>query len=491
MVASNLLDLVGSPALAEGEGPLYQRLAAALGAAVDRGDAWPGMLLPPERVLADRLGVSRSTVVAAYQVLQAAGTVERRQGSGTRVAASAGRGASSAREAELVETLHRNVLFRGVIEGTGGSVDFLGSTLPATARMTPDLIAAAGEELASAAAHPGYFPHGYPPLQAAVAQQLTARGLPTSPRQVLITNGAQQAISLAMAFLLHRGDLVAIESPSYPGARDAATAAGAQIVPIPVGMDGARLGSLADILARHAPRLVYLNPTFQNPTGSVMPDAARAEVARLVGRHDVVLIDDCAVEELTMGEEPPPPIAVHAPDALILTVGTMSKLFWGGLRVGWVRAPLPLLSRLTGYKAMLDLGSSLPGQILATHLMADIVAVREERRAMVAANFRLLGSLLSDLLPTWSWSMPRGGLSLWVRLPVGNARDLAAEGHRHGVAVLPGATMSPEHSFDGHLRLVISRPPDVLTDGMRRLAAAWEIYLPRAEAGSEALEVVV
>lgn len=491
MSVNSLLDLVGSPALADGEGPLYQRLAAALSDAVDRGVAWPGMLLPPERILADRLGISRSTVVAAYQRLQAAGTVERRQGSGTRVAATAGRGASSAREAELVETLHRNVLFRGAIEGTGGSVDFLGSHLPATSRMSPALIAAAGEELASAAAHAGYFPQGYPPLQAAIARQLTARGVPTSPRQVLVTNGAQQAISLAISFLLHHGDLVAMENPGYPGALDAATAAGAQIVPIPVGMDGARLGSLADILARHSPRLVYLNPTFHNPTGSVMPDAARAEVARLVGRHEVVLIDDGAVEELTMGEEPPPPIAAHAPEGLILTVGTMSKLFWGGLRVGWVRAPLPLLSRLTGYKAMLDLGSSLPSQILATHLLADIADVREERRALVAANFRLLGSLLSDLLPTWSWSMPKGGLSLWVRLPVGNARDLAAEGHRHGVAILPGATMSPERSFDGHLRLTIARPAAVLTDGMRRLAAAWQSYLPRAEAESDALEVIV
>jgi DNA-binding transcriptional MocR family regulator len=491
-MVKSLLDLVGHPeALAGGEGPLYRRLADALVAAVDRGDAWPGTLLPPERTLAERLGVSRSTVVAAYGRLQEAGIVERRQGSGTRIAAAAGGRASSAREAELVETLHRNVLFRGVIEGTGGSVDFLGAHLAATTHLSPQLIAAAGEELGSTLGHHGYFPHGYPPLQQAIADHLTAKGVPTSARQVLVTNGAQQAISLAMAFLVQRGDPVAIENPSYPGAIDAATAVGAQILPIPVGIDGTRIASLADILARHAPRLVYINPTFHNPTGTVMPDAARAEVARLVARHDVVLIDDGAVDELAAGEEPPPPIAHHAPDALILTVGTMSKLFWGGLRVGWVRAPVSLLSRLTGFKAMLDLGSSLPGQVLATHLLAGIDDVRGERRPMVAANFRLLGSLLSEQLPSWSWSTPKGGLSLWVRLPVGSGREFAAEAQRHGVAILPGSTTSSDLSFDGYLRLTIARPPEVLTDGVRRLAAAWAAYLPRAESGGDALEVIV
>jgi len=416
--------------------------------------------------------------------------VERRQGSGTRIALAATKRASAARETELVEVLHRNVLFRGVIEGTEDSVDFLGAHLAATDRL-PAVMEAASEELAAAASSHGYFPGGYPPLRRAIAAHLSAKGVPTTAGQVLVTNGAQQAISLTMAFLAQRGDPVAIENPSYPGAIDAAAGISAQIIPIPVGVDGARIEALADILATRSPRVVYLNPTFQNPTGTVMPDAARAEVARLVTRHQVALIDDCAVDETTIGEEPPPPLAAYAPEAPILTVGSTSKVFWGGLRVGWVRAPASLVGRLTGFKAMLDLGTSLPGQILALHLFAEIDAVREERRATATANFRLLESLLRDLLPTWSWPAPKGSLTLWVRLPSGSARELAGEARRKGVAILPGPTTSCDLSFDDHIRLTVARPPDVLTEGIHRLAAAWRAYLPRAEGGGAGLEVIV
>jgi DNA-binding transcriptional MocR family regulator len=489
-MVEELIDLLAEPgALANGDGPLYQRLSSALETAMERGHVAPGTLLPPERVLAARIGVSRSTVVAAYERLREAGLVERRQGSGTRIAAALAR-ASGTREAELVQALHRNALFRGVIEGTRDGIDFLGAYLPATERLSPAMLAAANEELASTLHHHGYAPHGYPPLQEAIAEHLTGRGLPTIPKQVLVTNGAQQAISLAVAFLVQRGEAVALENPTYPGAIDAATAVGAQLIPIPTGMDGARVSAIADILANRNPRLVYLNPTFHNPTGTVMPDPARAEVARLIERHQVVLIDDRAEAELTMGQEPPPPIAAHAPDAPILTVGSMSKLFWGGLRVGWIRAPVALVSRLTGFKAVLDLGTSLPGQVVATHLLRDNEAVRRERRKTITPRFRLLEELLSELLPSWSWTRPKGGLMLWVRLPSGSARELAVEARRLGVAILPGSTTSPDLSFDNHVRLTVARPPEVLTEGIRRLAAAWDDYAPRAEGRGE-LEVIV
>jgi DNA-binding transcriptional MocR family regulator len=491
-MVEELIDLLAEPgALTQHAGPLYQRLSSALETAMERGDVSPGTLLPPERVLAARIGVSRSTVVAAYERLREAGLVERRQGSGTRIAASAVARNADTREAELVQALHRNALFRGVIEGTKGGIDFLGSYLPAPERLSPALLAAANEELASTLEHHGYAPHGYPPLQEAIAEHLTSRGLPTTPKQVLVTNGAQQAISLATAFLVQRGEAVALENPTYPGAIDAATAVGAQLIPIPTGMDGARVSAIADILANRNPKLVYLNPTFHNPTGTVMPDAARAEVARLIERHQVVTIDDRAEAELTVGgEPPPPPIAAHAPDAPILTVGSMSKLFWGGLRVGWIRAPVPLVSRLTGFKAVLDLGTSLPGQVVATHLLHDREEVRRERRRMITPRFHLLEELLSELLPSWSWTRPKGGLLLWVRLPSGSARELAVEARRLGVAILPGPTTSPDLSFDNYVRLTVSRPPDVLAEGIRRLAAAWDDYAPRAEGRGE-LEVIV
>jgi DNA-binding transcriptional MocR family regulator len=190
--------------------------------------------------------------------------------------------------------------------------------------------------------------------------------------------------------------------------------------------------------------------------------------------RQVALVDDRVVAELTLEGEPPPPLAVHAPDAPILTVGSMSKLFWAGLRVGWIRAPEPIVARITRFKAVLDLGTSVPGQVVATHLLGLVEEVRAERRRELSARFTLVQRLLAELLPSWSWAPPSGGLTLWVRLPFGSARELAALARRRGVAVLPGPVTSPDMSFDGHLRLTVSREPDVLVEGMRRLAAAWE-----------------
>src|SRR6266481_7370558 len=154
------IDLLAEPgALTQQASPLYHRLSSALETAMERGEVSPGTLLPPERVLAARIGVSRSTVVAAYERLREAGLVERRQGSGTRIASAALARASGTREAELVQALHRNALFRGVIPGTKGGIDFLGSYLPATERLSAAMLAAANDELSSTLHHHGYTPH--------------------------------------------------------------------------------------------------------------------------------------------------------------------------------------------------------------------------------------------------------------------------------------------------------------------------------------------
>ena len=127
---------------------------------------------------------------------------------------------------------------------------------------------------------------------------------------------------------------------------------------------------------------------------------------------------------------------------------------------------------------------------MATALLKDDEAVRRERREMILPRFHLLEEMLSELLPSWSWTRPKGGLLLWVRMPWGSARELAVEARRLGVAILPGPTTSPDLSFDNHVRLTIARPPEVLAEGIRRLAAAWDDYAPRAEGRGE-LEVIV
>ena len=204
-----------------------------------------------------------------------------------------------------------------------------------------------------------YYPMGLPTLRQAVASYYERAGLPTRPEQVLVTNGAQHAIALCAALYLQRGDSVLVEDPAYFGALDAFRVAGARVSPLPVDAGGVPPAVLRDSITATAARLIYLTPTFQNPTGAVMPKAARREVARIAVELGVPVIDDGTLADLVLDGAPPPLIARFAPAAPVLTIGSLSKLMWPGLRIGWVRAPEPIVERLARLKSANDLGSPL------------------------------------------------------------------------------------------------------------------------------------
>ena len=157
-------------------------------------------------------------------------------------------------------------------------------------------------------------------------------GLPTSVGQVMVTSGAQQAISLLAALYVRAGDTVVLENPTYPGAIDAFLAGGARLAPVAVGEDGARVSALRDKVRASASSLVYLIPTFQNPTGTVMPRANRAEVVRIVEEAGVPLVEDATLAGLSFGPPPPRPLAADPGSATIITIRSLGKLFWGGLQ---------------------------------------------------------------------------------------------------------------------------------------------------------------
>jgi len=473
-----------------GRGPLYRRLGQALRAAVGRGDLPPGARLPAERLLARSLAVSRSTVVAAYDVLRDEEVLDRRQGSGTRVLAPR-RGLTSADPAARARGVRRTTLLRGIAAGVDGTIDFLGAYLIGSGGLPDSALAGLDRELATLSAGSGYAPLGYPPLRRAIAEHLARSGLPTSPDQVVVTSGAQQAINLAAWHYLRQGDTVIVENPTYPGALDAFNGVGARLAWVPTGRHGADVDALRDLVPRTAPRLVYLIPTFHNPIGGVMPEHRRQAVARLVETQQLALIEDDSLAGLSLAGAPPPAVAAFAPQAPIMTVGSLSKLFWGGLRVGWLRAPEPLVAQLGQLKAVADLGGSLPSQVIATRLLEQADTVRRERSAELVRRFRLMTELLEQQLPSWSWEPPRGGLCLWVRLPYGSASEFAQVALRHGVSLVAGPVASADNSFAEFLRLPFGLEPPALSEGVRRLARAWEAYVPAAEPGHRTLTVIV
>jgi len=472
---------------AQGREPAYLRLAASVRTLIERGDLAPGSRLPAERALARLLAVSRTTVVAAYETLRQEARLASRQGSGTRVRETASSGPGLATEGP---SFRQNPVYKALIEGGAGTIEFLGAHLSGAGVLPTDLGFVKGE-LAKLTRGHGYVPAGLPELRRAVARHLEGWGLPTAEEEVLITSGAQQAIGLAGALFLRPGDAVVLEDPTYLGAMDVFGNLGARFVPVGVDKQGVRLDLLREAAASASARLLYLMPTFQNPTGVLMPERARRELARLCDDLRVPVVEDHTLSDLSLGPDPPPPIAAFSRGGLVMTVGSLSKLFWGGLRIGWIRAPEPVLARLLRLKITMDLGSSLVSEVLAVKLLSGAESAKRARRREVKERYECLAALLKRRLPSWSWLPPCGGLSLWVRLPHGNANAFAQVALRHGVSVVPGTLASPGGGCEGHLRLPFVLDPGAMREGVERLARAWNAYSPAARRERASLPVLV
>ncbi len=472
-------------------GPLYRRLAEAVRAAIRRGEMPSGTRLPTERALAAELSVSRSTVVAAYDLLRGEGWLESRQGSGTWVR----RQASVVRFGEdRPGFLGRStVTFRALIEGPGEGIEFTCAALPAGDLFERPAVGRAIQDLATfARSEIGYEAAGHLPLRAAIAEHLTRRWrLSTTEDEVIITTGAQQAIGLAAALYARPGDVVAVEDPTYLTAIDVFTAAGLRLLSVPIGVQGLRPERLREAIQEGAPRFAYIMPTFHNPTGALMPERERREIAFVAEELQVPIVEDLTVADLTLGEEPPPPIGAFQGEVPVLTIGSLSKVLWGGLRVGWIRAPAPVIQRLARMKLVTDHGSSTVSQIVALRLLEDLDAIRGERRELVRERKAALEALLREHLPSWTWDPPGGGLSLWVRLPIGDATSFSQVATRHGVTLVPGPMTSVEGHFADRVRLPYVLEPGLMREGVARLASAWAEYEPGVGAAPRTVRVVV
>jgi DNA-binding transcriptional MocR family regulator len=466
-----------APALA-GDAPLYRQLAAALKATIDHGEIPLGTVLPPERTLARMLNISRSTVVAAYDLLKAQGWLESRQGSGTWVRqapeARAGIDAVATRRLFLEPATAVARPGHDIIELSVAALTPSPTVRRLAGTLTPD-------DLATVMGTHGYLPAGLPHLRELVAGQMTAAGLPTTPNQIVITNGAHQAISLIGRQVLQPGDNVLVESPTYPGALDVFRRFEAHAIPLPVDGGGARTDMIADLVARTRPRLIYVSPHFHNPTGTVMPEERRRELAEIADRHGIAVIEDLAMADLALDDTPlPAPIASHAHGDGIHTIGSVSKLYWAGMRVGWIRSPESWYTRMLSTKTVADMGTSPITQVLAVRLLEHRTEVLAERRAELAPRRDLMAELLAEQLPDWQVATPSGGLSFWAHLPAGNAEDFTDAALRRGVSVIPGPSLSVDSGNRRAVRLTFTQPPDVIREGVHRLAEAWQGYTSRA-----------
>jgi len=443
--------------------PAYRGLRLALQERIGDGRIPIDCRLPSERAVAEVLGVSRNTVTRVYADLVAAGFAVAKQGSGTYATVPV------ERRRALDHALHSSDE-----RASGNAIDLIcaaGAATPGVAAAYERAIAALPAYLAS----DGYLPSGLPALRALIAENYAARGLPTSPEQIVITSGALAAIAVVARALSRPGDRIAIESPVYSNAIEALRLGGGRLIGSPLadalGNEGWDMDAIEATLRQTSPHLSYLIPDFQNPTGFLMGDALRARYANALRATRTIAIVDETLQPIHLSGQPmPAPFASHARDAI--TVGSTSKMYWGGLRVGWLRAPRELVPSLIRTRVQMDLGTSLFDQLVAAELLGA-PSVLEFRLEQLRQRRDALARALREHLPDWRFRLPEGGLTMWVQLPHGSATRLASNAERTGVHVAPGPVFSVEGGSDAWLRIPYAKPEEQLLQAVRHLASSW------------------
>ncbi|MFI1829223.1 PLP-dependent aminotransferase family protein [Streptomyces sp. NPDC020412] len=321
---------------------------------------------------------------------------------------------------------------------------------------------------------------GDPSLREAVAARLGSQGLPTGPDDLLITTGSQQALSLVVAATLDPGDTVLVEDPTYLAALQCLKAAGARVLPVPCDAGGVDPSALADLVARERPKLLYVIPNFQNPTGRTLSAARRAAIAYVVARSRMWVVEDDPYGELRFEGDPVPWLTGFddaAPHAVL--IGSFSKIMAPGLRLGWLRAPRALRRACVIAKQTIDLHTSTLDQAAAARYLRD--ADLDAHLARVRHSYRerrdtLLRGLPHALPRGSTWTTPDGGMFVWARLPAGfDASALLHDAVAQRVAYVPGAPFFVGAADEGTLRLSFTThtPPEIET-GLRRLRTVFK-----------------
>jgi DNA-binding transcriptional MocR family regulator len=348
----------------------------------------------------------------------------------------------------------------------------------------------------------GLDPAGLPELRAEVARHLSEhQQLPTEPDQLVITAGAQEALALlGRALHPHSGALVTT-CPTYPGLAGAFAGTHRRIVAVAGHRDADRLGGTdryrgaagRDIAgldpgalerAGRAPgSVVYLMPTGHNPTGTVLGTLHRQALAAIADAAIATVIEDLTLADLVLDADPPPP-PLAALSTRVVAVGSASKLFWGGLRIGWIRADEPVRASVIAGKAAASLATAALDQALTAQLLAAVGADwLVAHRGALARRRDHLAALLAAHLPAWRVRRPSAGLSLWVELPVESADAFVHVAARHGVTVAAGSTACVDGRHHRFVRLSFAEQLDTLELATERLAAAWEAHTENVAAG--------
>ncbi|MBB3111274.1 GntR family transcriptional regulator of abcA and norABC [Paenibacillus phyllosphaerae] len=443
--------------------PLHMQLVRFVKSKIEDGEWSVGMRIPSQRDLAANLKVNRSTVVAAIEELTAMGLLEGRAGGGTYVVNTTWsvlaakpplnwlhyvEAGNHRPNLKLVQDINEAEFQPGIIRlGTG--------------ELSSELLPQRGMQQILSRLSQGPLWLGYEEgrgnarLRQAIAEHMGRAGIHGSASSILIVSGALQALQLIAMGLLERGSTVLIENPSYANSIHVFQAAGMQVSGIPMDDEGLRASLLPHYRQQTAASLLYTIPSFHNPTGTVMTDRRRSELAQICRQERLPIIEDDVYRDLWFDAPPPAPLKARDPEGMVLYVGSFSKTVSPGLRIGWITGPEPVIARLADIKMQTDYGASSLSQMVAEEWLrsgAYEAHLAELRLALRARRDRALQLLEQYCGGIAQWNKPQGGFYIWMKLsgdvPMVRLFELARQ---EGILLNPGIIYDRHTSQ--HLRI--------------------------------------
>ncbi len=485
--------------------PLYQQISRTLREAILAGQLAEGTRLPTERALARELGINRTTVMNAYNDLASEGLIEGHVGRGTLVKRNAYNYLDDDFDTEGPSWLYglpggeealgpdAHLLSEVASMGERRDVIALSTGTPATSLLPVEMITTlfTNELRPARQIALGYCPvEGLLSLRKGIAERMRRRGVAVDAQHILILSGSTQGIGLVSRLLLRPGDEVVVEVPTYLGAIQTFRALGARVLGVPTDSEGMRLDLLETILARHRPRLIYTQPTFQNPTGATLSADRRRRLLLLAKRYQTPILEDDPYGELYFDGKEPSPLKAIDHNGQVMYLSTFSKMLAPGLRVAWLAAPEPMIERLSQHKQMFDLSTNSLGQwavseILQRNLLDDhLILARTQYQ-------RKRDVMLSAIAKHWPEAVrvnhPAGGFHLWCRLPSDlRARALLREAASERVTFVIGEPFHVDGGGQLQFRLSFAAPEEEhIEEGIRRIGSAIHHMMARRQRREE------
>ncbi|KMY51601.1 PLP-dependent aminotransferase family protein [Peribacillus loiseleuriae] len=461
--------------------PIYKQIAEYIENGIADGTFPPDKPLPSERYLAMELNINRSTVVAAYDELESNGLIQRNRGSGTTISKDIW-GITKKR----IPSWNRYIEAGSILPN-----------LPVTQRIRKEMEEqklinlASGElsedlfpmnalrEITSTRSFIGRLGYDHPQGNAVLRTTITKhvkefRNIETNPSSILITSGAQQALHLVVQCLLKPGDAVVIEDPSYHYNLPIFKSAGLNIFYLPVNDDGVDPNELLALHKKHRIRMIFLNPAFQNPTGTLLKESQQKAILEISSEHGIPVVEDDPYSLTSFKGEEVSTLKSLDKHGNVLYISSLSKFVASGLRIGWIIGPRSVIERLSDAKQQIDFGHASFTQWIANDFLESehfhshikkLVKELENRRNQIVSSFNYF---LKDQV---EFTIPQGGIHIWCKLKRDvNEMKLLENSIKRGVIYVPGSMMGSKRCY---VRFTFAREKEeTINEGIKRFADA-------------------